>query len=307
MSKQSASYTPVSVTDTAQGDNYELTVALVEDPSLYLDHPAKTVNDQYSNLPEAQHLTWEDNFFDEEPDVVAVFDFDYEAMENFNTSVGWASLGCTIIYTPLFVLSMIGLAPCYLRRNTRWNAQAQHVAITRDGIRFVRDKRQCCWGMQCTDQGKSSKTVPFDMITDCDIAEPAGNTCICVPNILTKVNIDTASSGAEGKKELKLVGLKDAHSFKRLVWAMKRSQQGAMMSSTSQPPSAFAMAGRHPQQDGDENVASLLREIRDELRQNNDLLQKLKPEETTSAVLQQQPVVTSAPVVSAPTQEDMLS
>lgn len=62
---------------------------------------------------------------------------------------------------------MLGLAPCYLRKNVRWNVTSQHVAVTRDGIRFVRDKRQACWGMPCTDSGKSSKTVPFDKITDC--------------------------------------------------------------------------------------------------------------------------------------------
>merc|ERR1712232_1477947 len=81
--------------------------------------------------------------------------------------------------------------------------------------------------MGFTDQGKCSKTVPFDKITDCDIEEPAGNSCFCVPNILFTVNIDTASSGTEGRKELKLAGLKDPHSFKKLVWAMKRAQRDA--------------------------------------------------------------------------------
>mmetsp|Transcript_31085 Transcript_31085/g.31608 ORF Transcript_31085/g.31608 Transcript_31085/m.31608 type:complete len:122 (-) Transcript_31085:751-1116(-) len=106
--------------------------------------------------------------------------------------------------------------------------------------------------------------VPFDKITDCDIEEPAGNSCLCVPNILCTVNVDTASSGTEGRKELKLTGLKDPHSFKKLVWAMKRSQQG------SAPASTNMVADR-----GDassEEVSSLLIEIRDELRVNNQLL-----------------------------------
>jgi hypothetical protein len=151
----------------------------------------------------------------------------------------------------------------------------------------------------------SSHVVPFDKITDCDLEEPAGNTCFCIPNILTKVNIDTASSGGpEGQKELKIVGLKDPHSFKKLVWAMKRAQQQVggtpMMGMHQSPPAAFSMMGRNGDSSNDENnnVASLLREIRDELRNNNDLLQKLKPEEA-SAVLQQQ----QQPVVSAPLQD----
>jgi hypothetical protein len=123
--------------------------------------------------------------------------------------------------------------------------------------------------------------VPFDKITDCDIGEPAGNTCLCIANVLTVVNVDTASSGTEGKKELKIAGLKDPHSFKQLVWAMKRSQHGGMAFAQS-APSALAMADRHLQQSGaDEDVATLLRDIRDELRQNNDLLQKIRPTVTS--------------------------
>ena len=139
-------------------EEYELTAALVNDPSLFLDKPAKTVDNRYANIAEAQNLVWTDDFFDGDDDVIAAFDFDYDAMESFYSNVGWMSLGCTLLYTPLFLASLAGLAPCYLRRNVQWNARSQHVAITRDGIRFVRDKRPTCWGWQCTDQGKSTKT-----------------------------------------------------------------------------------------------------------------------------------------------------
>jgi hypothetical protein len=105
--------------------------------------------------------------------------------------------------------------------------------------------------------------VPFDKITDCDIAEPAGNTCLLVPNVLSVVNVDTASSGTDGKKELRLAGLKDPHSFKKLVWAMKRTQQGMT-------PASYQTANREAENTGD--VTFLLREIRDELRANNELL-----------------------------------
>ena len=70
-------------------------------------------------------------------------------------------------------------------------------------------------------------------MTDCDIEEPAGSSgpcCCLVPNVLTKVNVDTASSGnvnpQTGKMmhELQIEGLCDAHQFKRDVWAMKRGE-----------------------------------------------------------------------------------
>lgn len=165
------SYTPPDATYAAMAkapeEEYELTAALVSDPSLYLDKPAKMVDERYSDLPEVQNLTWTDSFFDGDDDVIAVFDFDYDAMESFYTNVGWVSLGCTLLYTPLFMLSLAGLAPCYLRSNVRWNTQSQHVAVTRDGIRFVRDKRPSCWGWQCTDQGKSTKTGKDGFVIYC--------------------------------------------------------------------------------------------------------------------------------------------
>jgi len=244
----------------------------VDAESLYVDQPVKTLDAKYAKLAKLrQELKWNDKFFDEEgndDDVIAVFDFDYDNMETFYTSMGWASLASTCLYTPLFVASLVGLVPCYLRKNVEWSTRSKHVAITQDGIRFVQERRPCCWGLPCTDRGKSSKTVPFDKITDCDIEEPAGNSCLCIPNILSTVNVDTASSGTEGRKELKLAGLKDPHSFKKLVWAMKRSQQG-----TAPVPANMTRDGGDVGGSGDE-VALLLREIRDELRVNNQLLQK---------------------------------
>jgi hypothetical protein len=244
----------------------------VEASKLDLNRPLHTVSPEFADLPEAQGLTWHDDFFAEDDDVVAVFDFDYDHMESFYTSTSWCALGLTLLYTPLFMACMVGLAPCYLKKNVQWSVQAQHVAITRDGIRFVRDRRRTCWGLPCTDAGKSSKTVPFDKITDCDIEEPAGNTCLVIPNVLTVVNIDTASSG-QGRHELQISGLNDARRFKRLVWAMKRAR-----GMTAAAPAALEMMSRGGDTDSSAyEMASLLREIRDELRQNNNLLMTLKP------------------------------
>ena len=267
------------------GVNYTA-VATAVPSTIALDRPTNSVSSEFSTIPEARELTWEDTFF-EDDDVVAAFDFDYEAMENFYTNVGWVWLGATILYSPLFTTAMLGLAPCYLRRNVNWSVNAQHVAITRDGIRFVRDRRRTCWGLPCTDAGKSSKTVPFDKITDCDIEEPAGNTCLCIENVLSTVNIDTASSG-HGRHELQITGLKDPHAFKKLVWAMKRSRSGV-----ASVPAALEMMDR--KSDGDDaNVSTLLREIRDELRQHNNLLQTMRSGDN------------SAPVPSAPADSEVV-
>lgn len=264
---------------------YEMATPLVVDgEALPFPAPTRTLNDKYASLANLRKgVTWEDPFFDDEDfenDIIAVFDFDYVKMESFNTSMNFATLFSTLIYAPIFVLAVIGGAPCYIRKNAEWSSRTQHVAITQDGIRFVHDRRPCCWGLPFTDKGKTSKTVPFDKITDCDIEEPAGNSCLCVPNILTIINVDTASSGGVGeggqqRHELKLAGLKDPHSFKKLVWAMKRSQQQGIRAPTMNAfmtdRGAVAAGGNN------EDVALLLREIRDELRQNNSLLRNQNP------------------------------
>jgi hypothetical protein len=103
------------------------------------------------------------------------------------------------------------------------------------------------------------------MITDCDIVEPAGNTCICIPQTLYSVHLKTASSD-RNRNELNIQGLKDPHSFKKLVWAMKRATTGGATSSLLE---AFTMVDRGSNNNTDE-VATLLREIRDELRQQKE-------------------------------------
>jgi uncharacterized protein (DUF58 family) len=103
------------------------------------------------------------------------------------------------------------------------------------------------------------------MITDCDIVEPAGNTCICTPQTLYSVHLKTASSD-RNRNELNIQGLKDPHSFKKLVWAMKRATTGG---ATSSLPEALTMVDRGSDNNTDE-VATLLREIRDELRQQKE-------------------------------------
>lgn len=230
--------------------------------------------------PESSDISWDDAFFDGDSEVIAAFDFDYATMEDYYVSTGWAYFLSTLLYPPIFALGVVGLVPCFLQKNVTWNVRAQHVAITRDGIRFVKDQRKTCCGCSCTDAGKSSKTVPFDKITDCDIEEPAGATCICIKNVLATVNVDTASSGGP-QKELRIQGLKDPHGFKKLVWAMKRLNAHQYAASSGAAVALGASAGAPVSasivRDGGssgggggedtESIAMILRDIRDELRE----------------------------------------
>lgn len=246
-----------------------------------LDKPAqRMVGPKFAHIPETRGLIWYDDFFDDEDDVVAVFDLDYKQMEIYYASLGWVGFAATSCFLPnLFGCLLLTGFPCFLNKNVRWNTRAQHVAITRDGIRFVYDRRHTCWGLPACDAGKQSKTIPFDKIADCDIVEPAGNTCLCVPNTLHSVHVDTASSGNDYRRhELTLVGLKDPFAFKKLVWAMKRSVASDLYpglvapkgDNDSMPLFGTQTAEHVVVADGsNENVTTLLRDIREELRRQN--------------------------------------
>jgi hypothetical protein len=253
---------------------------------------AYSVNPEYAaNIPEAQNLSWEDDFFADDDDVIAVFDLDYELMRSYYEQMGWCTYFSTLIYPPIFALATVpGLVPFFLKQNVEWKVNAQHVAVTRDGIRFVRDRRKNGCGLSCSDVGKNSKTVPFDKITDCDVNEPAGNSCFIIKKVLSTINIDTASSGGGGeggiRHELQISGLKDPYAFKKLVWAMKRLRGdapaliagSAATTAAGIAPTALEMAHRKAAEGGssDNDVSLLLREIRDELRSNNSLLQNMQ-------------------------------
>jgi hypothetical protein len=132
--------------------------------AVVLDHPAfQTASPRYAHIPAARGLSWADDFFEDDSDdedIVAVFDFDYENMESYYTSLGWTCVGTTLLFCPnIFTLALVGLVPCFIGSNVRWNVRAQHVAITRDGVRFVHAKHSTCWGLPFSDAGKTSKTV----------------------------------------------------------------------------------------------------------------------------------------------------
>ena len=153
-------------------------------------------------------LRWEDTFFDQEEGLIAVFDFDYEKIASFNEEVWVASTLWALLYPPVYVYLILSCCscgePCLYKERIEWDVYSRHVAVTRDGIKYVQDKRKAGCGYDCQDKGKFSKTVPFDKITDADVQEPAGATCCCVQNVLPTVAVDTASG-----RDLTLVGLKE--------------------------------------------------------------------------------------------------
>ncbi|CAK9014318.1 unnamed protein product [Durusdinium trenchii] len=210
-----------------------------------------------------------DTYFENEPNLIAPFDFDYDLIVDFTAKLRMAQMA---LLPPLWI-SCCCCYPCFLQKNVEWDTRSQHVALTIDGIRYVKERRKTCCGLPCTDKGRESKTVPYDKITDCDVQEPAGTACCCcIENVLSMVHIDTASSevGGEGgvKHELELHGLVDAHAFKHSVWAMKRrvAPSGANVPmQTGRPLSSPSQMEMH---------TALLTEIRDELKLLNQKMDK---------------------------------
>lgn len=169
------------------------------------------------------------SFFQDERELVEEFEVDYELVRGFKLKVGDQ---CAMVLAPC-----LPCLTCYWygfeRQNLSDKINATHVCITQNGIRFAVDRRDTCCRCQCSQAGRTSKTVPFDKITDCDIHEPAGASgpFCSVPNVITRIIIDTASSGVSSdgivRHELIIEGLKDPRGFKDMVWQMKQNFSSA--------------------------------------------------------------------------------
>ena len=165
--------------------------------------------------------------------MVKVYAFDRQAMIDFYVDFLKSHGMCSMCLVPWCIPCCCCYGALCLRPNVRDKVNAMHVALTQDGIKFVVDRHKTGCRMDCQDQGRVSKTVAYGKITDADIVEPAGKSgpcCCMVPNTLTVVQVDTASSGthrnANGQTitthELSIAGLVDPHGFKADVWAMIR-------------------------------------------------------------------------------------
>ncbi|KAJ1621915.1 hypothetical protein T492DRAFT_1066181 [Pavlovales sp. CCMP2436] len=157
---------------------------------------------------------YSDPYFEGDANVLRTYEFHYAQVTKFDNDVMWA----TACIPPCCFPYNATMACCFLAANNRDASNAMHLALTRDGIRFVFDKHPTACRLAMCDIGRTSKTVPFDKLTDCDVQEPAGTAvCCCVDNVLTAVTVDTASG-----REMVLRGLKDPFAFKSDVWGMKR-------------------------------------------------------------------------------------
>ena len=175
-----------------------------------------------------------DPFFKQVDGILKTYQFDYGAVAAFDQEVAFATIIGTCFFPPAWptLLCSVPYYALWQKQNIADTANATHLAITHDGIKYVVDKHKTGCRLDCQDLGKISKTVPYDKMTDCDIEEPAGSAgpcCYLVPRVLHTVHVDTASSGAvkEGggvTHELTIRGLLDADGFKKDVWAMKRGE-----------------------------------------------------------------------------------
>lgn len=263
-------------------------------------------------LAEGRHIAgpatdFKDHFFDGQ-DVLKTYEIDYDAVAAFDTEVAWSNFVGMAFFPPTLPFALLGCATysCLTVPNVRDATNATHLAITRDGIKYVVDRHHAACRLDCQERGRTSKTIPFDKMTDCDIEEPAGSVgacCYLVPRTFKVVHVDTASSGfvasssdgpAVEKHELTLRGLKDPDLFKSDVWAMKRGEPVDGVDGTvapmavsmhrggDAPPSRFPLSS--VPSDGTKVLAPLLEEqtslLKDLLaaqRETNELLKAGRP------------------------------
>jgi hypothetical protein len=103
-----------------------------------------------NHISYVQHLTWEDHYFDNESDVIAVFDFDHKTLEAYYYRERWVNFCLVLFVCPhVFIILIILLYPCRLRKEAKRASQAKHVAITCHGVRLVVE-HHTCWSCYCT-------------------------------------------------------------------------------------------------------------------------------------------------------------
>lgn len=110
-----------------------------------------------------------DTYFQDEEGLVGTFEFDYEKIFNFQSNLaennGWILCALLNIGGPLAYAFWRCWWDSCGKQNLRERVDAKHVCITQDGIKYVVDRHNA--GCRCNfqQQGRISKTVPFDKIT----------------------------------------------------------------------------------------------------------------------------------------------
>ena len=275
--------------------------AVIHSPEHDIGRPVHRVSDNHAAMiPEARGLTWNDGFFDDfdrDDGIIAVFDFDRAAIESYYSQLGCCAFGLTLLSQPLFLLSLISLVPCFLQANVKWWAHAKHVAVCEDGVWFVRDQHKRCWGLPALNSKRQATLVRYRDMDGCLVEEAAGSTCCFIVNVLHKVKLQAHNSTTNNSNLLQLVGLKDPRAFQRLVMAMKAQQQQA---ATLQRNTALVHNNNNNDNNNNNNnnnsrqegisggegavmtdrnpaeVQTLLQDIRNELREHNQLYQSAR-------------------------------
>ena len=171
-----------------------------------------------------------DPFWDGQEDILKSFSFDYEALTVYGQQKAFSD-NCPL---PVVLLTLLGpgvpvavMLQCFHFRcgkdNVRDAVHARHVALTNDGIRYIVDKHPGGCRNAQGEVAKTSRTIPYDKISDCDVVEPGGadGGCACVcPAMRTFYTFNVAT----GTESFSLRGLDAPYELKKDVWSMKRGQ-----------------------------------------------------------------------------------
>ena len=168
-----------------------------------------------------------DPFWDSQQDVLKTYSFNYQAIIEYNHKLHVSEMiGCWVL-VPLTAMTFLPFATgslCMYRcaeDNIRDKASARHIALTKDGIRYIVDKHQTECRLASQMQGRTSQTIPYDKISDCDVEEPAGAEgcpCYLVERTMDELTVATSTS------RFTLTGLDAPYELKKDVWSMKRGQ-----------------------------------------------------------------------------------
>ena len=172
-------------------------------------------------------------------------------------------------------------------QNIRDEVNARHIALTQDGLRYIVDKHPSGCRLQCQDEGRSSQTVPYDKITDCDVEEPAGTVTgisPCLPREAHGVRVQRRHGERPGvpataiPHDSILRGIDAPYELKKDVWSMKRGQGIAGVEAAYNAAPSVASMDRSGGGGGvgGGNSEQLLAQILQCLKEQNSILAQLK-------------------------------
>jgi len=203
--------------------------------------------DMLSEVCVEQGLTWTDDFFQRDADIVAVFDYDLEQIKQMKfddmiapffgfglmASFGgfvwslmagmpvWVTLGFALIFIVLF--ASLGAMKRHFEETVGMASAwpQQHTAITRTGLRYVQPSAPSQQGF--------ALEIPFQDILEIKIAQHPNTTGVVVWLTLASTDdgLEYVTSGFHAFQHhgahvyLRLLGLKEPVRFKKVTMKMK--------------------------------------------------------------------------------------